>query len=115
MIYNDNRRYNYCTEKGAVLNTAFTPAQIFEFVARQFQYLEPFAKIFIWKSRRWLAEIVSSYDEKYIWTLGHGRVLIDDVVPFIHETKDLFGTTDRSLAIKIHKYKNSKDFMWVYK
>ena len=66
--WSDYYKYHYCTEHGIVVETLYTTERLFEFVARLFP-IEPFAKIFIWKNRRWLAEIVSSYDEKYSYKI----------------------------------------------
>ena len=82
----------------------------FELVARYFEHkdLKHYDKIFVWKSNRWFAEFVSSLDDKYVYTIGHGRVPFKDVVPY---TDNWNLSTNRNAALKYHQYKYSEDFL----
>lgn len=112
-IFRDSVAYDVVDETRNSQHTDFTTNVIFEFIARKFipSDVHAYDKIFIWKSGRWIAEFVASCDDKYVWTIGHGRVLFKDVVPYSDVTKNLFRSTDRQAAIKFHQYDRSKEFI----
>ena len=112
-MFGDYVSYSYTTETGESVTTQHTTEKLFGFVARRFflKDLNPYDKIFVWKSGRWFAEMVSSRNDKFVWTMGHGRVSYKDVVPYMQETRELFGKTDREKVMKFHQIRDSHEFL----
>ena len=85
----------------------------FELIAKRLldDDLEPLKKIFIWKSNRWLAEYVSSFDGKNVWTVGHGKVSFGNIALFTDKTKCLFKSISKEDAPRYHHFKKISEFI----